>query len=211
MSNYFRQYIRAVENPLPEMAEYFDKENFYLKNYVTPDSVILDVGCGNGRTMKFLAPYAKTVIGVDYDKKMIAAAGNNLSRFDNAKVIYCDFFHYQFKKMFDLSLASYNLLGSSELDPRRRPLLLQNMLECTKPGKHIVLSVWSDQGIEFANKYYPHIGIRVKKIEGNDVVTDHGIFKRFTKDELNHLAVATGREFQLLELTDIFYLLDLKA
>ncbi len=211
MSHYFKQYLRAVEDPLPEMRFYFDQENNYLKNYVSPESLILDVGCGNGRTMKFLAPYVKTVVGLDYDRKMLAAAKKNLVKIPNIKLIHCDFFHYQFKKIFDLSLASYNLLGSSELPARRRPQLLHNMIECTKDGRHVLVSVWSDQGIDFAKKYYPHIGIKVLNIRDNEVATDHGVFKRFTKKELEQLAQATGKDFKIVELTDIFYLLDIKA
>jgi|GEM_PF-1159378 len=210
MHNYFQQYIKAVTKPLPEMAEFFVKENNYLKNLITANSVVLDVGCGNGRTMKFLAPLVKEIVGLDYDPKMIEAARQNLLGLGNAGLKQEDFFKIDLGQKFDLVYASYNLLGSAELAQERRNELLQKMVSDTKIGGHTVFSVWSDKGIDFAKKYYPYIGIKFLEIRDNDVVTDQGIFKRFSKQELESLAKPFGKHFKVLELTGIFYLLDIE-
>jgi len=209
MNNYFDNYIRAVTNPLPEMAEYFEKENNYLKDLINKESIVLDVGCGNGRTMKFLAPFVKKIIGIDYNEKMIAAAKKNLAARNNIELIYADFFNYKFAEKFDLIYASFNLLGSCETGADKRLPLLLKMIKKTKTGGHVVASVWSDTGIDFARKYYPAIGDQVLEIRGNDVVTKLGIFKRFSKKELEDLGNSTGKKFKIIELTKIFYLIDI--
>ena len=209
MHDYFQQYLKAVTKPLPEMAEFFVKENNYLKNLITIDSSVLDVGCGNGRTMKFLAPYVRQVIGVDYDFHMIDAAKQNLSSMGNIELRQEDYLKNNYGKIFDLVYASYNLLGSAEVKPEQRKELLQKMISETKTGGHTVASVWSDKGIEFAKKYYPYIGIKFLSIEGNNVMTDQGIFKRFSQQELIDLAEPYSKNFKIIELTGIFYLLDI--
>ncbi len=208
MQNYFDQYYKAVSQPLPEMIDYFGKENDYFKNLVNTNSIVLDVGCGNGRTIKFLAPYVKKIIGIDYDPKMIALARENLAGLSNIELFEGDFFEAKFDQKFNLVLASYNLLGSSEISPNQRKSLLQKMVEHTKTDGHVVVSVWSDKGIDFANKYYPHIGIKVFEIKDNEVITDHGTFKRFTKTELEELSIGVGKIFTIIELTPFFYLVD---
>ena len=208
MHNYFQQYIEAVSQPLPEMADYFEKENSYLKNLINEGSIVLDVGCGNGRTIKFLAPFVKKIVGVDYDEKMIESARQNLANIQNIELLHRDFFDTNFDIKFDLVFASYNLLGSAEVAQDQRRGLLQKMAADTKSGGHTVASVWSDIGIDFANKYYPYIGIKVLNIEGDDVVTDQGTFKRFAKPELENLAGSIGKSFKIVELSHIFYLLD---
>jgi SAM-dependent methyltransferase len=208
MHNYFKQYIKAVSQPLPEMADYFEKENSYLNNLVSAESLVLDVGCGNGRTMRFLAPLVKKVVGIDYHEQMIEAARQNLADVQNFELIHGNFFETNLNIKFDLVFASYNLLGSAEIAQNQRQRLLQKMVEITKTGGHVIASVWSDVGIDFANKYYPYIGIKVLKIEGNNVHTDQGTFKRFTKSELKGLADGIGKSFKIVELSNIFYLLD---
>jgi len=209
MQDYFQQYMRAISNPLPEMADYFEKENDYLKSLVNEKSTILDVGCGNGRTMKFFAPYVEKIVGIDYDPKMIEAARQNLANIQNIQLIQDDFIITNFDKQFDLVFASYNLLGSSEINPKQRKPLLKKMAELTKTGEHLVISVWSDTGIDFADRYYTDIGIKVWKIKDNDVITNHGVFKRFTKSELEELSKEVGTNYKIIELSNIFYLLDI--
>jgi ubiquinone/menaquinone biosynthesis C-methylase UbiE len=208
MHNYFKQYIKAVSQPLPEMANYFEKENNYLKNLITSNSIVLDVGCGNGRTMKFLSPYAKKIVGVDYDPKMIASARENLSSFSNIELLQKNFFETEFHENFDLVFASYSLLGSLETKSEDRKPLLQKMTSHTKSGGHMVVSAWSVSGIDFAKKYYPYIGMNVLEIKDDCVITNQGTIKRFSKQDLEKLAEGIGRSYSIVELTDLFYLLD---
>lgn len=209
MESYFQNYIRAVESPLPEMRAYFDAENDYLKNLIASNSSALDVGCGNGRTMKFLAPLTKRVVGIDYDADMILAAKNNLDGIANVELILGDFLTYSFSEQFDLVYASYNLLGSAETEDKQQ--LMKRMLSVAKPNSHVLFSVWSSEGIEFAKKYYPSIGIKISKVDGDSVITDHGVFRRFAKNELEFLFKDTHGKHRIITLTPIFYLVDIRT
>jgi len=211
MKKYFKQYIEAVTNPLPEMADYFDLENHYLKDLVSIKKDALDVGCGNGRNMKFLAPYCKEIVGIDYDRRMIAAAKRNLEGVKNAKFLQANFFTRRFPHNYDLVFASYNLLGSSEMLVDQGLSVLRRMVKFTKPGGRTVAAVWSDTGINFARKYYTSIGITVDTIKGNNVITDFGIFRRFTRNELHKMAKGLGKSHKVLSLTPLFYILDIEV
>ena len=42
--DYIKNYIQAIDNPLPELKNTFNKELEILKNCSNKDSVVLDVG-----------------------------------------------------------------------------------------------------------------------------------------------------------------------
>ncbi|HZR00385.1 MAG TPA: class I SAM-dependent methyltransferase [Chloroflexota bacterium] len=46
----------------------------WLRNWIAPDAVVLDVGCGIGRIEKHLAPYCARICSVDVSDEMIAKA-----------------------------------------------------------------------------------------------------------------------------------------
>jgi len=209
MYNYF---IDAITKPLPEMVAYFNKENEYLKNLINKDSWVLDFGCGTGRTMKFLAEFVDKVVGIDYDKNILDIAQTELKDLKNVELIYNDFFAANFRYKFDLVFASYNLIGSAEISEEQRQLLIKKMVDCTKPGGHIVASAWGDSQVakDFDKKYYKSLGIEILGIEGNDVITNAGIFNRFSQDELERLlSCCFITNFKIIPLTDIFYLVDI--
>src|SRR5579885_3666135 len=46
----------------------------WLRAWIAPDAVVLDVGCGMGRIEKHLAPYCARICSVDVSDEMIAKA-----------------------------------------------------------------------------------------------------------------------------------------
>lgn len=65
-----------------EDEEIFDqREKKYaeeLKNFIEPNSVVLDVGSGIGRIEKFLASYVKEIHGIDVSKRMVKLASERV-------------------------------------------------------------------------------------------------------------------------------------
>jgi SAM-dependent methyltransferase len=206
LNNYTQQYLWAVTHPLPEMQEYFAAENLLLQSFVGPEGSVLDIGCGNGRTLVALAPQVAYALGIDYDPELIKVARVNTQQLKNVRVLDGDFFKTHFDQQFMLTCATYNLLGSSEIDPiEGRQKLIKRMLSLTKHGGHAYCAVWSDIGIDFAERYYPHIGIQVEAIEHNNVRTDHGTFHRFSNAELFDLARQFPWPFRIIEVGSVMY------
>ena len=56
--------------------------------FFAPGARVLDLGCGVGRVLRFLAPRAKEVIGVDISTEMLARAEQNLAGVPNARLIH---------------------------------------------------------------------------------------------------------------------------
>lgn len=73
----------AVTNPYSAICDGLNEERFkrekesivfQTKVELTKDAVILDLACGIGRVAKFIAPYVKKYVGVDFSKNMIEKA-----------------------------------------------------------------------------------------------------------------------------------------
>jgi 2-polyprenyl-3-methyl-5-hydroxy-6-metoxy-1,4-benzoquinol methylase len=64
---------------------YFDEEKHpvriyskeFILNHITPDHVVLDLGCKYGNMSNYIAKKAKKVIGIDFDEKAIEIAKNS--------------------------------------------------------------------------------------------------------------------------------------
>ena len=66
--DYIRIHYRAVKKPLPELKKTFEAELSFFKKNIKKDFIVLDVGCGFGRPTIQLAPFVKTIIGIDHIK-----------------------------------------------------------------------------------------------------------------------------------------------
>lgn len=208
---YFRHYLRLMEHPLPEIQQYFDAEKSYLEKLVGPESTVLDVGCGSGRNTKDLAPLVTSVTAIDIDERMINAAVTNLAGYENITLLNEDFFLFPNTPVFDLTLATYNTLGSPMIHAFKRPAFLERMVQCTRPGGHVVTSFWKaeKEAMHFSFTYFKAMGVNVLEREENRVVTDAGVFKRFTVEDIEELAKPFGKKYSIVELTPIFRLLDI--
>jgi ubiquinone/menaquinone biosynthesis C-methylase UbiE len=69
-----------------EFEERGMKDVEILRKFVSPDSVVLDLGCGIGRVDKYLSPYCKRLCGVDVSDRMLALAKKRLTGIPNVEL-----------------------------------------------------------------------------------------------------------------------------
>lgn len=84
----------AIENPCDAICTGYDEQKFntskdtivFLVNIPwKANYTVLDLGCGIGRTAKFVAPNVKKYVGVDYSKNMIVVAKERNKQLVNAE------------------------------------------------------------------------------------------------------------------------------
>lgn len=174
--DYSNPYMRALENPLPELRETFQEELKILLSHCTGKTV-LDVGAGSGRPAKDLSPHCKKLICIDNSKKMVKLATENLKGISNTTILEMDGIQTAFKdNTFDVTFATYNLLGSI---PEQKELV-KEMTRVTKKGGKVIIFYWKNDAptTEFLKKYYPSIGINIVNITPRQTMTSYGVFER---------------------------------
>lgn len=183
--DYVQNYVRAIENPLPELKNTFSEELKVLKRFLNKNSVVLDVGCGAGRPADLLSKFVKKIVCVDNDEKMLALAKERCKNLGNAEILKGNALNLDFQDdSFDLVYATYNLVGSLEKPERQK--LIDEMRRIAKGNAKIINITWKDneETTEFLKKYYPSIGIEIIKSDNLKTVTSKGTFGRISKREL---------------------------
>jgi len=109
-----------------------------LLRFIDDSSVVLDVGCGIGRVMKFIAPNCREIIGVDTSSLILRRAKRELTNFKN-----CHFYRHDFKRFdvfppdsFDLIYSFYTLQHMEKEDAY---MCLRRMRRLLKPKGTVYL------------------------------------------------------------------------
>lgn len=123
-----------------ELPDAFEKKIAITRSFLTPDSAVLDVGCGTGSLVLRLADAAKTVHGLDISPEMIRIARTKTAAEGRPNVT----FHVG---PFD---ASFDAFGPQRLDVLcaysilhlldDRPAALSRAFNLIKPGGRFVSS-----------------------------------------------------------------------
>jgi ubiquinone/menaquinone biosynthesis C-methylase UbiE len=104
-----------------------------LAKFIDNSSIVLDVGCGIGRVMKFVAPDCREIHGVDTSALILRRAKKELKDFNN-----CRFYRYDFSKFDGFRKDSFDLIYSfytlQHLDKEDAYVCLLQIGKLLKPG-----------------------------------------------------------------------------
>ena len=90
-----------------------------LRDYLSPEAVVLDIGCGTGTQCDDLASSVKQVTGVDISGKLLAIAEKRKAerKLENIEFIQTSLFDERFKSdSFDMIMAFYVLHFFEDID-----------------------------------------------------------------------------------------------
>lgn len=97
-----------------EMQDYTADFPFY-KSLLQSGDRVLELGCGNGRLTRLLAPFCAQIIGVDISEAMIQRAKNTTTALEtnHGNIIYeqRDMLDFLFPIAFDVVIIAYNTLN----------------------------------------------------------------------------------------------------
>ena len=100
-----------VDEPKEKIRVYGNRTAFWL-NYLTPDKVVLDIGCGTGTQCGDIADKVKQVTGIDISRKLLAIAEQRKAerKLDNVEFLQTSLFDERFKQgSFDVVMAFFVL------------------------------------------------------------------------------------------------------
>lgn len=126
---------KPVENP-----EAFEHKIAITKSRITPQDILLDIGCGTGSLALRLGPFAAEVHGLDISSEMIRIA-NDKARAQNVENVtfHIGPFDDNFTKFEEGRLdgiCAYSLLHLVE----KRPATLDHIYRLLKPGGFFISS-----------------------------------------------------------------------
>lgn len=212
-------YIKAVTEPLPELASLFHKEFFVLQKYVDKTSKIVwnrgnlgyrhfgsvcDMGCGVGRPVIELARIRPNIsfTGIDNSESILKYAKIASMYYKNVKLEQQDILDIQnHTDEFNLTYSTYNVIG--EIYPSYIRLLLENQKKITKNEGYILNLGWNDSNetTEFLETYYPWAGLKIHSMDKTSTQTDVGVFRRFNVEQI--VSFYQDRGIKTVEVEDL--------
>jgi 2-polyprenyl-6-hydroxyphenyl methylase/3-demethylubiquinone-9 3-methyltransferase len=207
MDNFFskRFFETWLEQAAPEIKDWFSKEIEYLEKNIKPNSKILDIGCGFGRHIKILAPFAEEIIGIDNNSDMVQKSKQNLSKIKNIKLFLQDAKKLDFgDNSFDYVICMTNTFGDF---PDVKIDVLKEMKRVCKSNGKIIISVYSEKSLEIRKNDYEKVGLHITKIDNGIIQTKEGLIsEQFTKSQLGKLFSSVNLAVNIIELNPISYL-----
>ncbi|MGD1011431.1 MAG: class I SAM-dependent methyltransferase [Acidimicrobiales bacterium] len=134
---------RCYEIAPPRVQQYFRAEIDFAVARLGSDDIVLDLGCGYGRTMIQLAEAAAFVVGVDTSRRSLLDARKFLDAKPNCLLARMDASHLDFVEgSFDAVVCLQNGLSAFHVDKGK---VVREALRVTRPGGSAYFSTYSDR------------------------------------------------------------------
>jgi tRNA A58 N-methylase Trm61 len=159
----------------PVRKKLSDRGRILHESGITRESVVLEVGAGNGFLTEALADYAKKVIVVELQGGMVRKLRKRVSGFaDKVDIVTADIAAYQVQAPFaDVCLLYYCFHEVAD-----KPAAVKNITRAVKSGGYI--SIY-EPGVEVGKKDMIET-VRMFTDAGYEKETEHGnLFSRFAR------------------------------
>ena len=185
----------------------FEKEKKYLQKIITKDASVLEVGCGNGRSIFDILPKTKNVTGIDHDKKAVADTKNNFSRYPSIKILKADAAQLPFdNEEFDFVICMVTFANFAD----KKFKALEEMRRVLKDSGKIIISVFSENALEERMRVYKTSGVKIKEVKNGTVIFDESlgdsISEQFTKEQLENIFSRSNLKIENITKVNIAYL-----
>jgi len=187
----------------------FAKEEEFLLENVPKDSVVLDIGCGNGRILKLLATHVKKIIGIDNDPNAIESSKEALKDFPNVEIYFEDAEKMHFDdKSFDVVVcAGATPVNFGDTEER----IYSEIKRVLKNEGLFLTSVYNEDALDdriitYDNYYEGDYEVK----EGGLVVFKDFVSYQYTKEQITEILENNGLNILEIIKQGIFYIVKAK-
>jgi len=206
-TNLYYYTTKLLLNLPKSYKKWFEEEKKYLQKIITKDAKVLDVGCGNGRSIFDILPKTKNIVGIDHDDKAVIDAKNNFSEYPSVKIIKAEATRLPFNdKEFDFVICMYSLVNFAD----KKFKILEEMKRVLKESGKIIISVFSEDALEERMKAYKALGVKIREVKNGTVFfgesVGDNISEQFTKEQLEAIFSKANLKTEDIKKVDIVYL-----
>lgn len=125
------------------IQQYLNAEIEFVGNRLISSDLVLELGCGYGRVMKFISPEVETLVGIDTSFESIQLAKRELGEQKNCKLFIMNAAGLGFRsKTFDCVFCIQNGISAFKVDQLQ---LIKEALRVTRKGGFTVFSSYSEK------------------------------------------------------------------
>lgn len=167
---------------------WFEREREYLQSNITKNARVLEVGCGEGRSLRDIINVTENLIGIDHDPEAVKEAKRNLKNYSKVKILESEATNLPFKdKSFDfvICMTTFANFGNKKYN------VLDEMRRVLKDQGFIIISVFSEDAFEERMKLYKKTNFPIKEIVGTTIIYNgkwgDNTSEQFSKKELEEI------------------------
>jgi ubiquinone/menaquinone biosynthesis C-methylase UbiE len=191
--------------------EWFEEEEKYLVKNITKDAKVLEVGCGDGRSIKDILEVTTDIIGIDHDETAVKDAKENFKDQPKIEILDADARNLPFEdNSFDfvLCLTTFANFGESKFKA------LNEMKRVLKTDGNIIISVFSEEAFEERMKIYKKLNCPIEEIKGTTVIFADELIdntsEQFSEKELKEIFNKANLNIIEIKKLNIAYICNLK-
>ncbi|MDO8660903.1 MAG: class I SAM-dependent methyltransferase, partial [Candidatus Woesearchaeota archaeon] len=151
---------KLVERAPPAYVVWFAAEKEFFKEHVKKNAEVLEVGCGDGRSLRDLSSITTNLTGIDNDSRALADARKTLQNYSAIRLLFAEGEHLPFpSESFDVITC----IGTFSNFARKKYKILAEMKRVLRKDGCIIISAYSEKAFEERMKMY-------KSIAGDSIV-----------------------------------------
>ena len=209
--NYYDQSLnaqklyRVYQSKYPRVLQYLEAEISYVRNHLQGSERILELGAGYGRIMKELAPFCKSIVGIDISEDNVKFGRVYLKEVGNAELIVMDAHRLRFEDTFDMVLCLQNGLSAMEIEPMG---YIQEIVQLLSAGGKAFFSSYSPDFWEYRVAWFQEqaekglLGeLDLEKTKDGVIICKDGFCSTtYSAKEMEMTGRASGYKYQVMEV-----------
>ena len=197
----------VVKNASESYKEYFKEEEKFLRNNISKKDVVLDIGCGTGRTILTISSISKKVIGIDNDEDAVQRGKENIKDLKNTEIFLEDAEKTHFgDNAFDIIFIGLTFVNFGETKFK----ILNEINRILKDNGKLIFSVYNENALEERLKIYKRDDKDLKIEKNGKVIFSFGqetISEQFSEEEITQILNESGFKISEIKKGGIFYLI----
>lgn len=207
-------YWKTVLQSLPESyREWFLEERSYLQERITPGDTVIEIGCGDGRSIHDVLPVTDTITGIDHDDAAVEKAKQAFKDNENIHIHKADATDLPFDDTsFDVAMCmtTFANFGAD------RAAILSEVKRVLKHTGKFIVSVFSEDALEERMKVYESVGVDIIDVDDRGKVTfdeslGANVSEQFSEEELRTIFAEAEFDVEDIKKVGIAYLCTLRV
>lgn len=212
--NYYAQSLNAkklwqvYDTAIPRVSRYLERETAFVRDRLKKTDVVLELAAGYGRIMKELAPYAKSITGIEISGDNVLFGEEYLKNIPNTAFLTMDAHDIDYDSCFNAVLCLQN--GLSAVRAEVPEVFAAKVMKALKKGGKAYFSTYHPNFWEQRIAWFQEqakkglIGeLDIEKTKNGVIICKDG-FRATTHSiaDLEKIGRSTGCRWQIFEVDD---------
>lgn len=211
--NYYSKSLNAsrlldvYQTGIDRVRRYLEAEIEFVKRHLDGVERVLELAAGYGRIMRELAPFAASIVGVEFSKDSVLFGNEYLAPFHNCSFQTLDAHLIDFDSEFDVVLCLQNGLSAMKGDPRN---LVERSIRALARGGKAFFSTYSAKFWDHRLEWFKEQSDKgllgeidwENTKDGRIVCFDGFKATTFSEEDLDAFGILSGQPYRIEEVDE---------